>query len=162
MQEIQSGYDAQARIDSEQDTRRAIIDEALTWLDTPFFDKQMVKGVGCDCATFIYKVLVPRFTPNVALPDYPVQWFLNNGDELYMDMLHKCGFREITEPTSAGDLFLVKFGRTFAHGGIIMKWPRVIFANPRVRPPKVMINDYHDNPMFMGREVKFFSLFTQT
>lgn len=157
--EIQQAYDLQHVIDSEQDKRKAIIDEALTWLDTPFLDKQTVKGMGCDCATFIHRVFVPKFSPNVPLPDYAVQWFLNRSDELYLDMLHKCGLHEVPKPTGQGDIFIVKFGRTFAHGGIVLNWPRVIFANPRVRPPRVMINDYYDNPMFMGREVKFFSLF---
>ena len=37
-------------------TRQHIIDEARTWLGTPFVHQAATKGVGCDCAGLIYHI----------------------------------------------------------------------------------------------------------
>lgn len=35
------------------DARQAVIDEARTWIDTPFHHQAALKGVGCDCGGLV-------------------------------------------------------------------------------------------------------------
>jgi cell wall-associated NlpC family hydrolase len=65
--------------------------------------------------------------PHVDIPFYPPDWHLHRGAERYLDGLTRYA-REISAPPSAGDAVLFKFGRCFAHGAIVVAWPRLIHA----------------------------------
>jgi hypothetical protein len=87
--------------------------------------------VGVDCAT-ILSLVYPQAgaTAPVPLPDYSPQWMLHHSEERYLaEVLKYC--REIAGPPLPGDIAVFKIGRCFAHGAIVVEWPRIIHAFQR-------------------------------
>lgn len=111
--------------------RQAVVDEALTWLRTPYISGQMVKGAGCDCltllaGTFINVGLVAPFP----IPRYSADWFFNQSKETYLEgLLQYCIEQEdpsyIPQP---GDALLWKFGNCYSHGALVLDYPQIIHA----------------------------------
>jgi len=104
------------------DLRQNVVSEALTWIGTPYHHHARIKGVGVDCVHLLCavfeacEVLAP-FDPG----NYPAQWHLHRGAELYADGLAKSGATEI-DPADIqpGDIGLWRFGKTYSHGGIFV------------------------------------------
>ena len=110
-------------------SRSAVVQEALTWLRTPYHHRGAIKGVGADCAHFPLKVyaacgLIEAFDPG----DYPPDWHLHRSEERYLGHV-RTHSREI-DPAhiQPGDFVVFRVGRCFAHGAIVLAWPRVIHA----------------------------------
>ncbi len=114
--------------DKETRERAAVILEAKTWLRTPYHHQGRVKGAGVDCAMLpaaVYSAcrLIPAVDPGY----YPADWHLHSGREIYLEWVLKFAV-EIPGPGLPGDFVLFKFGRCWAHGGIVIKWPHIIHA----------------------------------
>ena len=129
--------------------------EALTWLRTPYHHRGTIKGVGVDCAMFpmlVYAAcgLIETFDPG----DYPPDWHLHRSDERYLNAV-RARASEI-DPTEAqrGDFVVFRVGRCYAHGAIVIKWPRIIHA---VVGHAVML-DEATNGKLTGKPVKAFTL----
>jgi hypothetical protein len=61
------------------------------------------------------------------VPFYPQDWHLHRNEERYLaGVLEYC--HEIDGPPRPGDIALFRFGRCFAHGGIVIAWPLIIHA----------------------------------
>ena len=123
--------------DLELQQRRAVVNEAKSWLNTPYHHLARVKGAGADCAQLpiaVYSAagLVPDFDPG----NYVAQWFLHHDTEKYLEQVERfatlCGnylnCREIVSNPLPGDFLVYKFGRTYSHGAIVIKWPLIIHA----------------------------------
>ena len=145
---------------NESEQRRAVIAEACTWLRTPFIHAARIKGVGADCETFLCEVFSSSgvFTAR-DIPYFPQQWFLHTREELYLNYLGKYAVeyqfvpgKGMTEP-QAGDIICVKSKWVHSHGAIVVKWPQVVHCFP----PCVMESSALFNPVFNGREMKFFN-----
>lgn len=109
--------------------RIAVVAEALTWLDTPYHDRGMIKGVGVDCATLPALVYsAAGVIPLPVIPKYDRQWFLHRAEPLYRDIVCQHA-RRITDP-KPGDLAMWKIGRQLAHGAIIVDpgFPEIVHA----------------------------------
>lgn len=112
------------------DIRRAIVVEALTWLDTPFHHAARLKGCGVDCANLLAAVFgAAGLIPAVALPAYPSDWHIHNDEprflnelSLHADRLTACS---LAQP---GDIAMFTYGRHTAHGAIVTAWPQIIHA----------------------------------
>lgn len=122
--------------------RAKIVEEAKTWLGTPYVSNGMVKGKrgGTDCAMILIGVygavgLIPKdFDPR----PYPAQWHVHRNEEKYLHFV--LTFADEVKPPSErkplpADLVLFKIGKLFAHGAIIVDWPIVIhtIGNDKVR-----------------------------
>jgi NlpC/P60 family putative phage cell wall peptidase len=113
--------------------RAAVVAEAATWLGTPYHHMGRVKGGGTDCLMLLAEVYeAAGVVPNVEVPFYPPDWHLHRGVERYLEGLMRYA-REIPNgaddpPPQPGDAVLFKFGRCFAHGAIVVGWPRLIHA----------------------------------
>jgi hypothetical protein len=66
--------------------------------------------------------------------------------------------REIDGPPQRGDVAVFKFGRCFAHGAIVVAWPRLIHAWCNAG---VVLADACQAPL-NGRQVRFFDPFAIT
>ena len=115
---------------SEKEQRQAVITEAMTWLRTPHHNGARLKGVGVDCGQFPISVysscgLIPEITPE----RYSPQFALNQGEEWYLKIVEQFG-RELPkgELPKAGDFMIIKLGRVYSHGAIIIDWPRIIHS----------------------------------
>lgn len=139
------------------DPRRvAIIAEAESWLRTPFHHQGRIKGVGTDCLMLLAEVYERAgVIAHVEPPYYPRDWHLHRDAERYLDGVMGLA-REIAGPPEPGDVALFKMGRCFAHGAIVVIWPRVIHAYWAAHA--VVQGDATRHPL-ADRPVRFFTVF---
>jgi cell wall-associated NlpC family hydrolase len=113
----------------ETEQRAAIISEAITWLRTPFAHAQCCKGAGVDCANFLYGVYRNAgFIPALEIGWYPPDWYLHRDEERFLGWVMRYSVRVDSAPYKPADIVMYRYGRTFAHGAIILDWPRIIHA----------------------------------
>jgi NlpC/P60 family putative phage cell wall peptidase len=116
-------------------TPEKIVEEARTWLKTPWIHEARIKGAGVDCANFLIGVyaevgLIEPFTP----AHYPPDWMLHQEGELFLQYLLKYTVK--VDNIQPGDVVMYKFGRTESHGAIVTKWPEIIHA---YRPEQMVV-----------------------
>jgi cell wall-associated NlpC family hydrolase len=104
--------------------RERVIAEAQSWIGSPYHHMARVKGAGVDCFTLLCEVYESAaIISHVEIPFYPKDWFAHRDAERYIEGL--LGYaREIEGPPQPGDVALFKIGRCFAHGAIVVSWPR--------------------------------------
>jgi cell wall-associated NlpC family hydrolase len=107
--------------------RRKVVEEALKWQGTPYYNLGDVHGVGVDCCMLLVRSwvdagIVEPFDPR----PYPTQWMLHSDEERYLNWLSLCAV-EVDEP-QIGDIVLWRFGRCFSHSGILTKPGVVVHA----------------------------------
>jgi cell wall-associated NlpC family hydrolase len=106
----------------EEQWRQAIVDEALSWIGTPFKHGAGVKYAGCDCAHVVSGVFEAcGLLPRIDYPIYGRDWYKHALDpEKYIVETLKQHFYEIpAHEALAGDIFVLYFGRAWAHCGIL-------------------------------------------
>lgn len=123
--------------------RGAVVAEAKTWLLTPYHHMGRVKGAGADCLTMLAEVYERAgITGHIEIPFYPRDWHIHRDEERYVAGVSKyaaeywldtdvdrCVPRVPSKPLpEPGDIALYKFGRAYAHGMIVVEWPRGIHA----------------------------------
>jgi cell wall-associated NlpC family hydrolase len=106
----------------EAEQRAAVLNEAHTWVKTPYHHEACRKGEGVDCAYYLIGVystvgLIKFFRPD----HYPPDWALNRDTERYVKYVMK--FAGQVEKPLPGDVVLYKVGRAFSHAGIVVRWP---------------------------------------
>lgn len=132
--------------------REQVVAEAETWLRTPYHHMGRVKAGGTDCLMLLAEVYhAMGVIPPVDVPFYPPDWNLHRNAERYLQGVMRYA-REIEGPPQRGDVAVFKFGRCFAHGAIVVSWPRLIHA---WCDAGVVFGDATQPPLF-GRAVRFF------
>lgn len=103
------------------DPRRAqIVQEAYSWLRTPYHHHAHIKGAGVDCVWLLIEtyrpvgVVAADYDPGHYEPD----WFLHRSEELYLGGVLKHA-KQVEKP-EVGDVALFTVGRCVAHGVIIV------------------------------------------
>lgn len=141
--------------------RAAVVSEAETWLRTPYHHMGRVKGGGTDCLMLLAEIYeAAGIIDHVEIAFYPPDWHLHRGAERYLDGLMQYA-REMPNgagdpPPLPGDAVLFKFGRCFAHGAIVIAWPRLIHA---WHDAGVVYADAGQGPL-SGRAIRFFCPFS--
>jgi NlpC/P60 family putative phage cell wall peptidase len=140
-----------------RDLRASVVQEAESWIGTPFHHAARVKGSGVDCLMLLAEVyeragVVAPVEPPFYVPD----WHLHRDAERYLEGLTPYA-GEITGPPLSGDIALFRFGRTFSHGAIVTQWPLLIHAYWNIG---VVRGDATLYPL-ADRPVKFFTPFQQ-
>jgi cell wall-associated NlpC family hydrolase len=120
-------------------TREELLKEAYTWIRTPYLKGGMVKGSGCDCATFPYSSYrVCGLIGDEQIGVFSDDWAANAKEEIYMFRILRHA-RKVAEgmsyPTlkaAPGNILLVKTegARVYDHAAIVVKWPRVLHSAP--------------------------------
>jgi NlpC/P60 family putative phage cell wall peptidase len=136
--------------------RRAVVQEAESWIGTPFHHAARVKGAGVDCLMLLAEVYERAgITGPIEPPFYVPDWHLHRDAERYSEgLLHYA--RAISGPPLPGDIALFRFGRTFSHGAIVTEWPCLIHAYWNIG---VVRGNAALHPL-AGRPVRFFSPFS--
>ena len=114
--------------------REAIVEEANSWVGTPYKGWSAVKGPhgGTDCGMIIKAVyqklgLIPDGDLDIDMC-YSLQVAQHLPDTTYLSHIETY-MREIPESeVKAGDVVVFKLGHAFAHAGIIVMWPLFIHA----------------------------------
>ncbi len=118
----------------EIEFRSAIAEEARTWINTPYHMSGNLKGVGVNCAQFLYGVarnagVLPEDAPDprrftaefVALPK----------EQRLAAYIHAYGGREITQAeVKTGDIVFYESRGEHGHTAIVLDWPNVIHSMP--------------------------------
>jgi cell wall-associated NlpC family hydrolase len=122
--------------------RTAVVDEARTWLGTPYHHAADVKGHGVDCAMILVRVycdlaIVEKFDPR----PYTRDWFLHKSEERYLGHLFDRS-TEVREP-GLGDIIVFRMGRCYAHAGIVSQLDPVSIIHA-FAPARRVIEDIID------------------
>lgn len=118
---------------SEQ--RAAVVEEAMTWLRTPYHPQARVKGLngGVDCVTLLTEVYSRAgVVGDIVLPHYPPDWHLHKKAEVYLrGILEYARELDPCEDALPGDIVMGRFGLALSHAAIISGngWPQVIHAD---------------------------------
>ncbi len=118
-------------METEDELRLAIVDEARSWLRTPYIHLGALKGVGVDCAMLLV-VIYKRFgfVPEHYDPrPYEPEWYLHRDEALYMAGMEQWAHRIDEKKARPGDIAMYNFGRHAAHGAIIVDDFYIIHAN---------------------------------
>lgn len=124
-------------------TRYAIIEEAKSWIGTPYHHMACCKKAGCDCATFLCGVYTAvSDIPMPTIEFYPEDWHCHQNEPRYLNkLLEYCnGIYGHAAAPLPGDIVMVRIGfaRTHNHGAIILDWPIVIHC---MKGPGVVMDD---------------------
>ena len=150
----------------EAQERRCVVSEARAWRGAAYHhmarvrpDPRTGERGATDCAQLLACVYhAAGLIAEVPLEYYPPDWHLHRGIERYLDKVIEYA-RETCPRESGGplpgDLVLWRWGRCFAHGAIVVGWPRVVHAMAGIG---VLEEDIERNGMFRGRPRRFFTL----
>lgn len=144
--------------------RLAVVAEARSWVDahTPYIPHAKLKGLGCDCATFILCVyrdlgLIGDFDPGAYSIQAHLHKPLNEEHEKqltqYVDTILRYADEIPESEALPGDMVLFKVARAFAHGAIVIEWPIVAHA---AIGHGVVLADVNTDPQLRGRQRRFF------
>jgi NlpC/P60 family putative phage cell wall peptidase len=134
--------------------RQDVVQEARSWLGTPYHHQGRVKGAGVDCAMLLIEVfrtcgLIPDIDPK----PYPPDWHLHRDEERYLGWVKRYA-RPVDVP-QPGDIALFQFGRCVSHGAIVDEWPAVVHSYLR---DGCILADATEAPL-AGRLRGFYSIF---
>lgn len=110
--------------------REKVIEEARTWLNTPYHSSAKLKGIGTDCGQFliaVYEAAGVIIKDDCNPGSYSHEWHLHRSEEKYLNWVEKyC--EKINGNPLPGDIAVFKFGRCVSHAGIVLEWPHIIHA----------------------------------
>lgn len=140
----------------ESDQRAAVIAEAMTWLGTPFRNNAAVKGQGVDCAQLLAKVFANAgVVPPQNVEIYSPQFFLHHSEEKFLSYVLPLAREIAIGDAREADVVVYKIGRVFAHGAIVLEWPKAIL-HAHLLSGRVLITGAFEGDLF-GRDVRAFS-----
>lgn len=117
---------------SAQESRQALVSEALTWLGTPYHASGNVKGAGTNCAQFIYGAAKNAGVLPPGAP--PPRWYTpqlatHSREERLIAYLQSYGARETTgREVRPGDVVVYRSGQAHGHIALVVAWPMIIHA----------------------------------
>ena len=144
---------------AEKKARARILDEARSWIGTPFHDDARIKGAGVDCAQLVAAVYIASgVLPEFEVPRYTAQWFMHRSEEKLVEFVQRFGKEIAEEDALPGDLVIYKIARAYAHAAIIVDWPNeIIHAH---MPSRMVLRAMPKAGDLAGKPLKFFSLWT--
>src|SRR5581483_12448376 len=141
--------------------RELIVAEAKAWVEarTPYIAQGQLKGIGCDCATFLictYRELglIPQeFDPG----SYSIQAHLHKATVTtqYLYTVREFAVEIPEAEARPGDLVLFRVAHAFAHGGIVLDYPNVVHS---MNSKGVIYSDLTRDSFLLKRPRKFFTL----
>ncbi len=111
-----------------------VVQEAMTWLKTPYHSGARIKGVGVDCGQILIAVYEAAgvLQPGECNPgDYIPDRHLHRSEEKYLEWINRYCERVDGAP-EPGDIAMFHFGRSNSHSAIVIKWPLVLHAYVRL------------------------------
>jgi len=143
-------------MDIEADQRARVVAEARAWVGTPYHSCADVRGAGVDCGMLLVRVFVDvglcePFDPRPYAPD----WHLHRSEERYLGLV--CKNCTEVEAAAPGDIVVFRYGRCFAHGGVVTRADPLTLIHA-YSPAKSVVEERLDrNSAIARRERKFFS-----
>jgi cell wall-associated NlpC family hydrolase len=143
----------------EAEQRRAVVDEARSWLGTPYHNQGDIKGVGVDCGMLLVRVFVDSglcepFDPR----PYADDWYLHRSEERYLGFIFD-RTKEVAWP-SPGDVMVFRYGRCYSHGGVVTALDPITIVHA-YQPARAVVEEDVARNVALCRSIrhpKFFSL----
>lgn len=136
--------------------RATVVQEALSWVGTPYHPHGRLKGIGVDCAMLPAEVYTAAgVIPAIDVEHYPIDWHLHRDEERYLRYVEP--YASLTSTPLPGDLAVYRWGRCFAHGAIILQWPQIVHAVIDEGVTRAL----GDVGRLAGREVRFYTLWKE-
>lgn len=133
--------------------RAKVVQEALSWVGTPYHPHGRIKGVGVDCAMLPAEVYAAAgVIPAMEVEHYPIDWHLHRDEERYLRYVEP--YARLTSTPLPGDLVMYRWGRCFAHGAIVLQWPNIVHAVVNEGVTRALGNAGR----LADREVRFYTL----
>lgn len=102
--------------------RDQVVEEARSWLGTPYHHRASIKGVGVDCAQILIEVYANAgVIGKIDVGHYSRDWHLHQSEEIYLGWLRK--YCTETATPKRGDIALFTYGNCASHSAIIIDWP---------------------------------------
>lgn len=113
----------------EEELRQQVIKEGLKWVGTPYHQQADKLGAGIDCSMLLVRAwvdagVVEPFDPR----PYPPDWHMHQSEERYLAWMSSVAKEIPAEERRPGDVVLFKFGRCFAHSGILVTKDTMVHA----------------------------------
>jgi len=113
----------------KEETRKRIVEEARSWIGTPFHHEGRIKGVGVDCGMLLLEImeragLIPHIKPGHYSPDF----MMHRNEEWYLQTILNYAVELEGPPYLPGDIVLFKHGRLFSHGALVIDYPLIVHA----------------------------------
>lgn len=134
------------------------VEEALSWVGTPYHHCADIKGAGVDCAMLLvcWARACGFIGADVDPRPYAPAWAVHRGDELFLGWLQRLAAEvPTTQPAQAGDVQVWRYGRCFSHGAICLGDGRIVHALKRARQVVVGLET---EPELMARPARRFRL----
>jgi cell wall-associated NlpC family hydrolase len=113
----------------EKEERSKIVQEALTWLGTPYHHTGRVKGAGTDCGMLILQCFITTgLIDPVKVGAYAMDWHLHRSEQLYLGWVERYCKKVDRETPLPGDVIVYQYGRCVSHGALVVEWPTIIHA----------------------------------
>lgn len=113
---------------SESEGRRLIVEQAKTWLGTPYHSNAAIRGAGIDCVRLIQRCYVDAgIMEEFEIPHYSPQWAIHQKLELALEGILK--YSHEVEKGLPGDIALFKVGKCWGHASLVVEWPIIIHAS---------------------------------
>ncbi|WP_034993700.1 hypothetical protein [Beijerinckia mobilis] len=146
----------------EAEERALVVAEARRWIGTPYHSCADIRGAGVDCGMLLVRVFVDTgLTPPFDPRPYPPDWHLHRSEERYLGFVRDhCKEVEVPGP---GDIIVFRYGRCYAHGGIVTCGDPLTFVHA-YSPARAVIEDrLSQNPQLdqARRQHRFFSHWAQ-
>lgn len=139
--------------------RVLVVAEARKWIGTPYHHQADILGSGVDCIMLVVRAFVDaKLVDPVDPRPYSDEWFQHQSDELYLNGISlRC--TEIQNPR-AGDIALFRYGRCYAHGGIVTAADPLTIVHAYLPAGRVVEEEVSTNGdlMLPKRKPRFFSL----
>jgi cell wall-associated NlpC family hydrolase len=141
--------------------REQVVAEAKTWVEarTPYIPQGQIKGVGCDCATFLVCVyravgLIPAdFDPGFY--DINAHMHKETVTKQYEETIRQFAVEIPEAEAQPGDLVLFRVAHAYAHGGIIVDYPQIIHS---MNKHGVVYSNMQQDSFLLRRPKIFFTL----
>lgn len=125
--------------------RQAIVEEARSWIGTPYRHQASLKGVGCDCVGLVRGIWRALYgaEPEV-LPAYAPDWAEASGREPFADALARHCEPGDYAASTAGDIVLFRWrlGLTAKHAAIMSSAERMIHAHQGIHVTEVALSPW--------------------
>ena len=112
-------------------TRAQLIEEALSWVGTPYQTHQSCKGAGADCGGYCYGVWrnVGLLPPDARPARISAQWYLHRTDEVIVRGLQAHGAVAIPlDQAQPGDVLTFQYGRAQSHMAFLLPHGLIIHS----------------------------------
>ncbi len=142
--------------------RARIVQEARSWLGTPYRPNACLRGVGVDCMQLIFAVfrdcgLLDTSEPTLVEMSYVTNACQHGPDTRYIDGVEKYCRRIPENQVRSGDIGMVWVGHGFAHSILVIEDSpvRVIHAT---MDRGVIITDRNRHPLLRRAKTQWYEL----